>query len=526
MSPGAFTIGYEVPSGTRFDVPLQHTAVYGLTRKAGKTTALEGMISRVGTTALVFRCGKNDLPFEGAHRIRAFFRERYDWRYVERLLWSFLEEKSKVYRTLVMRATQGATSLADVHARIVKAGKTARRSWDQDLLFQLDHFFREILPALASLRLATDLELELGRVNLIDLEGQSKTVQALLIASALDRLMARPPEGGCVVVLPEARNFVPSDTRTPATKSADDFVREGAKLGLYLWIDSQSLTGVDQQVVRNFGLSLHGHQTSDIEIRRIVKAIDHGIESKDVKRLGLGQFLVEDQDGVRVVYVTPAWLPAEVAVLVAKGTVSAEEAARRYKHTPEINVDEKERTEYDEKIAGLEHNVRQLNERNIALEQRAKDAERRAEANAKAAAASAVARVGAAPKPTEFEALAGESEDLERIRTDLHVQVETPNLTVHVREVRIDAQGDELRGIIAQLLVSGFFAKAVMPVDVAKEIVARGGKDYRTNGGQRKRLHTELVWFAGSGFLRRGGPRFEVVTDALTRIRVDRLGDA
>jgi hypothetical protein len=514
VSPGVL-VGFEVPSGHRFEVPLQHTAVYGLTRKAGKTTGLEGMISRAGTTALVFRCGKNDIPFHGARRVRPFFRERYDWRYVERLLWSFLEEKSKVYRTLVMRATQGATSLADVHARIVRAGKTARRAWDQDLLFQLDHFFREILPALSSLRLSTTLDLEPGRVNVMDLEGQSKTVQALLIASALDRLMAQPPEGGCVVLLPEARNFIPSDTRTPATKSADDFVREGAKLGLYLWIDSQSLTGVDQQIVRNFGLALHGHQTSDIEIRRIVKALGHGIESKDVKQLGLGQFLAEDQDGVRVVYVAPAWLPLEEAARVATGRMSADQAARQFKSTPEeSNVDDTERREKDEEIAMLREQLR-------VATQRADRERDRAEANAVAAAKNAGARIAAAPTIDELERAVEGAVD-QKVRTDLHVDRETPDLTIHVRVVRVEAQGDDLRGRVAQLLADGFFEKQVMPVDVAKEIIARGGVDYRVNGGQRRRLHTELLWYTNAGFLRRAGPRFQEIPEAKARIRVDR----
>jgi hypothetical protein len=543
-------IGFEVKSGAPVDVPIQHIAVYGLTRQAGKTTALEGMVDRYARAslsalfgcqrALVFRTGKNEIPFAQAGRIRPFFRERHDWRFVERLLWSFLDEKSKVYRTWLMRTTQGATSLADVHARIVKAGKGARRGWDEDLLYQLDHYFAELLPGLAALDLSTELDLDEG-VSVMDLEGVSKAVQSTIVAAVLDYLMAHPPTDGCVVVLPEARNFIPSDGKTPASKSLDDFVREGAKLGLYLWLDSQSLTGVDQQVVRNVGLSLHGRQTSDIEIRRIAKAVGHGVVAKDVKGLGLGQFLLEDRDGVRKVYVQPAWLPEGTAVAIAKGKVTAESVrppvTGKQSWGPvkeNKNVDAKKEQEYRKTIDALVEEV-------STLKAELSEANRRAEANARLATHNAEAGVASALEahkagvpyssmpapvfpedggPTDLDdAALRDMGKRERTKADVHVFTETPQMTVHVREVRIEATGEENNGRAALLVADGYFDDRKSVNETMREFKERGWGIFSGGSGWNN-MDRLLKKLAEQGFLRNVDKGYVVVPEAKRRIRL------
>src|SRR5580658_463423 len=165
-------IGFEVTTGAPVDVPLQHIAVYGLTRQAGKTTALEGMVNRYAggpdglsalfgeERALVFRTGKNEIPFANARRIRPFFRERHDWRFVERLLWSFLDERPKTYRPLIMRAVNAATSLEQVHRNLVAFGAKSKNGWIADRTYELDRYFQELIPGLAALDLSTELDLE------------------------------------------------------------------------------------------------------------------------------------------------------------------------------------------------------------------------------------------------------------------------------------------------------------------------------------------------------------------------------
>jgi hypothetical protein len=511
-------IGYEFSSGRPVELPLQHIAVYGLTRQAGKTTALEGMISRLEhTTVLVLRTGKNEIPFDRATRIFPFFRERYDWRYVEGLLWSFLQERPKVYRTWVMRATQGARSLRDVHERIVKAGKKATRGWDQDLLYQLDHYFQEILPGLEALDLHTDLDLKPNAVNVMDLENVGLATQQLIVGAVLDHLMEHPEPA--VVVLPEARDFLPSDRSTPAKLAADQFVRRGAKMGLYLWIDSQSLTGVDQQMIRNFGLSLHGRQTSDIEIARIVKAVDHGVTARDVKGLRLGEFLVEDQDGVRKVYAQPAWMGDDAARRVALGEIRANQVKRIPQE--EANVDEKERKEYEDRVktlvadkTRLERTVRDQEVRLKNLEEAVREANGRAEANA-------IEKVKGSTAPSEFTRLLDETAAHaagERTKADVHVFTETPELTVHVRVVTVEANDEELLGQLAILTADGFFDAMTSSGPVVKELAARGWGN-RSGGSGRMQLLEKLRLMCSYGFLRELNSMFQVVPEAKARIR-------
>lgn len=516
-------VGFEIPSGNPVDVPQQHVAVYGLTQKAGKTTLLEGMVSRVATTTLVLRTGRADIPFAGAHRVRPFFRERYDWKYVEGLLWSFLEEKPKVYRTWVMRATQGARSLADVHARIIKSAKKATRGWDQDLLFQLDHYFQEILPGLASLRLSTELELLADKPNVMDLEGIRSSVQQLIVAAVLDQLMSHPRP--VVVVLPEARDFIPSDRSTPAKLAADQFVRRGAKLELYLWIDSQSLTGVDQQVLRNFGLSLHGRQTSDLEISRIVKAVGNGVTAADVKSLRLGEFLLEDQDGVRRVYAQPAWLGDGAAMTVARGRTRVEAVLHlKPEIKEETKVEDKERKDYDDKIAELEHDLRGAGQAIADLRDTLAEAERRAEANARAAAANAVEKIHAMPRVHNIrsvpEAIVPSLPDgVERVKVDLHVAHETPDLTVHVRVVRREASTEDPSGRAAFLVAQGFFDQRRSVNEACAEFRQRGWGDWKGGSGWNN-MDRMLGKLASEGFLRNVEKGYVVVPEARKRIRV------
>lgn len=514
-------LGFEVPDGTEFDADVEHLAIYGLTRRSGKTTALEGLMSRLpspGPAALVLRTGRNEIPFATAQRVRPFFRERYDWKYVEALLQTFLGERTKIYRTWLMRTTEGAASLADVHRRILREAPKARGGWNRDVLFQLDRYFREIVPALHELNPATELPIDPGTHYVMDLEGIALSVQQLVVGSVLDRLMDRPPAGGCVVVLPEARDFLPSDRSTPAKLSADQFVRRGAKIGLWLWIDSQSLTGVDQQLLRNVSVTLHGRQTSDLEVRRVVKALDRAVKPADVRNLGLGQFIVETDHQVRTVYVQPAWLDGAEARAIARGKIKVTSA--RAPPAPvapvkqEEDVEDKEREQFEEQIRALEDaNAKQA--AIIADLQRGLAEERqRGEASM-----GAPVRTRASSSPNEIIGGPGEAEGNGGERIDLHVRRELPSLTVHERIVHVEAHDQDLRGRLALLLADGKLDHWTKQVDVAKELAARGAPDYRSNGGQRARLLAELVWFTQAGFLRRSGPTYQAISEAKSRVR-------
>lgn len=499
---------------------LGHLAVFGQTQKAGKTTSVRTLVNEaireLGASALVFRTGRGDIPFPGARELTPFFRETIDWRSVERMLWTFLSEKTKTYRPIVMRAVHGARSLADVHRNFLDEAKRARHPWLVDRLHELDEYFREILPWLRDHRLGTELGIGPG-LNAVNLEGWPLTVQQLVVTATLDRLIETTPRrrpAPLIVVLPEARAFIPDGQKTPVTRAADYFTSQGAKLNLFLWIDSQSLTGVDQQIIRNFALLLQGVQTSDLEIKRVCKAFE--VKPAAVRGLKVGDFIVRTDHGVRTVHV-PLVVPKE-----------------------EIKVDDEERREKDARIAELEKALRDRTKQvdEMAVEM-AKLQERLDRVDPLGAAGAPPTPTGKksrpAPAPSDSEPIGGDPHigvpgfdvgEAESERIDLHVRRETPNLTVHVREVRVEADGSSNDGRMAQLVADGFFNTQKENVHVRDEFVSRGWGVWSGGNGQ-ERMRELLLRFAEWGFLRVSSTGkhvyYSVVPEARERIRVKRV---
>ena len=479
---------------------LGHLGIFGQTRRAGKTVTLRTLATRAvgeaNATVLIFRTGRNEIQFPGSNDVRPMFRPRLDWHHVEAMLWTFLAEKPKVYRPIIMRAVRGARTLEDVHRTIVEAGQASKHPWVRDRTYELDQYFQEILPWLAQHPLADRLVLRHVGVNVVNLEGWPETVQQLVISATLDYLMddgeRRHP---LLVVLPEARTFVPSDRATPVKLSADRFARMGAKLNLYLWLDSQALTGVDQQLLRNFALVLQGVQSSDLEIRRLCAALD-GVKPKMVRELKVGDFIVHTSEGVRTVHVPLVEVVQQ-----------------------EQDVDAEERKGYEDRIADLERRL-------------ANQAQSIEELTARLTAAEG--RVAPPPAPSDDGPRLEHGPDDwprpgagapppppapagERTRADLHVYTDTPNLTVHVKEVRLEAEGDELRAVVARMIADSYLDEKRSVGNIGREILKRGGRDY--TGGSQPTLKRELVELAGMGFLTRVG-NTDFVTNAEAKARV------
>jgi type IV secretory pathway VirB4 component len=61
--PISIHLGFEVPTGTAVEIPLRHMAVCGQTQEAGKTTALEALITRAGVRALTFITKRGEASF-------------------------------------------------------------------------------------------------------------------------------------------------------------------------------------------------------------------------------------------------------------------------------------------------------------------------------------------------------------------------------------------------------------------------------------------------------------------------------
>jgi hypothetical protein len=110
--------GFEVGTGAAVAIPIRHMAICGQTQEAGKTTALEALITRSGLRALTFVTKRGEGAFTTARRIDPYFREQADWQFVASILEASRGEKLKFERAWIIRASRGARTLADVQRNV------------------------------------------------------------------------------------------------------------------------------------------------------------------------------------------------------------------------------------------------------------------------------------------------------------------------------------------------------------------------------------------------------------------------
>jgi hypothetical protein len=212
------------------------------------------------------------------------------------------------------------------------------------------------------------------------------------------------------------------------------------------------------------------------------------------------------------------WLKVRPVTADVAGVVAGFKGEKPKK---EEDVDEKEREQYEDRIKGLETKTHDALERARAADARVdelarmlKEANARAEANAKAAEIPPEHMVAEAVRVVERGKTPGERE-----RVDLHVTRETPNLTLHVREVRVEATTEDTKGRVALLIAEGFFDAPKTATALRNELRARGWGQWIGGAAHTNALIT-MRQFAEWGFLREDDKSFQLVPEAKERVRV------
>jgi hypothetical protein len=318
-------LGFEIgdPNTPVVEIPLKHMAVTGQTQEAGKTTALEGLIARAGLKAVTFITKRGEASFVGARRIDPYFREQADWQFVASILEASRGEKLKFERAWIIRASKGASTLADVQRNVRKAMETAK-GMSADVYLTLDAYLDVVVPEIAKIKWAPGVDLRDG-VNVIDMTGLSIEMQHLVIRSTLRWVLNR--EKNTVVVVPEAWKFIPQGRGTPVKLAAEEFIRQAAAMGNYLWLDSQDLGGIEKQILRSVPVWILGVQRETNEIKRTLDNIPAGFtkpKPADIATLELGQFYACWGRHAVKTYAQPAWLSNREAMQVAAGEVPIE----------------------------------------------------------------------------------------------------------------------------------------------------------------------------------------------------------
>jgi hypothetical protein len=366
-------LGFEVGTAKPVYVPLHHLAIFGITQLSGKTTTLEALISRSGRKAVAFITKRGECGFRKFRLIPPYYKARSDWQYVEGLVNVALGEKVKYepgMRYGIIRVCQGCRSIQDVRNAALRLSRESRREFMRSVYEKLVAYLDIVIPELEKWRFSDKLELDEG-VNVMDVSEMSLETQQLVIASTIEFVFQNMDN--VIVIIPEAWESLPQGKMTPVKWVAQQFIRKGAAVGNFLWIDSQDIGGTDKTPLRQVDVWLFGRMREAHEVERILKQLlGKKVKAEEIQTLPLGHFFTVVGDEVKKVYVLPAGVPEEVGMKVARGELTPEFVRDNYLKVKALEVeDEMYRQLYEEekrRREELEQTTSKLKEEKATLE--------------------------------------------------------------------------------------------------------------------------------------------------------------
>jgi len=366
-------LGFEVGTAKPVYVPLHHLAIFGITQLSGKTTTLEALISRSGRKAVAFITKRGECGFRNFRLIPPYYKARSDWQYVEGLVNVALGEKVKYepgMRYGIIRVCQGCRSIQDVRNAALRLSRESRREFMRSVYEKLVAYLDIVIPELERWRFSDKLELDEG-VNVMDVSEMSLETQQLVIASTIEYVFQNMDN--VIVIIPEAWESLPQGKMTPVKWVAQQFIRKGAAVGNFLWIDSQDIGGTDKTPLRQVDVWLFGRMREAHEVERILKQLlGKKVKAEEIQTLPLGHFFTVVGDEVKKVYVLPAGVPEEVGVKVARGELTPEYVRENYLKVKALEVeDEMYRQLYEEEKRRREELEKQVESLRKELEQTA-----------------------------------------------------------------------------------------------------------------------------------------------------------
>jgi hypothetical protein len=329
MSEIKIMLGFEVGTGKEVQMSLHHTVITGMTQLSGKTTTLEAIISRANRRAIAFKTKRGESGFNNYREITPFFQERADWQYVATLLEAVMREKMKFERPWIMKATQGTKSLREVLENVQTLRSETTKQLSENIYTALEEYLKIVVPQIEKLRFSKTLDLIDG-INVMDLTEMTVELQSLVIQSTMEYVINNLHD--TILIVPEAWEHIPQGRNTPVKLYADTFIRKGAAIGNYLFIDSQDIAGIDKTPLRQCNNWILGRQREGHEVERVREQIGKNkIDAEEIRSLPLGHFIAILGDDVRKVYVLPAGVPAKIGRQVAMGEIPATEAGKYMK---------------------------------------------------------------------------------------------------------------------------------------------------------------------------------------------------
>ena len=318
-------LGFEVGTAEPVYMRLHHLAIFGLTQLSGKTTTLEALISRSGLKAIAFIVKRGESGFTKYNLVTPYYKPKANWQFVEGLVNVALGEKVKFepgMRWAIIKVSKGAKDLREVKARAEEMLEKAKRDFQKQLFEKLITYLEIVVPELERWRFSDKLELTEG-VNVMDLSEMRTETQHLVIASTIEYAFQNLDH--VIVIIPEAWETIPETKMTPVKWVAQQFIRKGAAIGNYMWIDSQDIAGVSKVPLRQCDNWLMGRMKEAHEVERILKQLlGMKVPAEEIQTLPLGHFYAAIGNEVKKTYVLPVGVPEDVGREVALGKRSPE----------------------------------------------------------------------------------------------------------------------------------------------------------------------------------------------------------
>jgi hypothetical protein len=353
-------LGFGVGTAEPVYIPLHHLAIFGITQLSGKTTTLEALISRSGRKAVAFITKRGERGFQRYNLIEPYYKPRSDWQFVEGLVNVALGEKVKYepgMRYGIIRVCQGCRSIHDVRNAALRLSRETRREFMRAVYEKLVAYLDIVIPELDKWKFSDKLELSEG-INVMDISEMRLETQHLVIASTIEYVFSNL--SNVIVVIPEAWESLPQGKMTPVKWVAQQFVRKGAAVGNFLWIDSQDIGGTDKTPLRQCDNWLLGRMKEAHEVERILKQLlGKKIKAEEIQTLPLGHFYAVVGNEVKKVYVLPVGVPEAEGRSVALGQLSPEWIRDQYLKPKVMEEDEEM---WKEKYLELERQYVKLKE--------------------------------------------------------------------------------------------------------------------------------------------------------------------
>src|SRR4029077_17758445 len=97
---------FEPRTGRPIEIPVGHLAITGQSQASGKTTTLEGLVSRCGLRVRAFVTKRGEGSFRVASPIPPYFRDRCDWPFIKSILEATASEKLKFQLAEIIKICQ------------------------------------------------------------------------------------------------------------------------------------------------------------------------------------------------------------------------------------------------------------------------------------------------------------------------------------------------------------------------------------------------------------------------------------